>query len=854
MTPRCGIKKGLMQPGARGALDTAVRHVINIRRRIKLDLICREAAQATALVTGGLAHSSTVMYSFQQPTRLKLVLVDVDDVESSAHVDPATCDQLGSLEFDLVEVVTQPNRQLSRALSKAYHPEVDSQVLLLAEELLEARQVLTLHLAAALQGLEGEEAERRPDPFLLISKYLAAEGGGWVPVFRTEVQHSSVHPSWHSFSLKATQLNSGDRSRPLKMQVFDWQVDDNHRLLAQTETTTHQLLQLSAGTAPNLPLPLTLKAVAMLGACSHTTPGRCAAAAGVQGSLELLGPQSQAPAGQLTVLGLKVSEEPSFLDFIRAGVELSFLVGIDFTASNGPHTSPDSLHYLSPHPGASTPYEDCLMAIANVLKAYDTDHDFPAFGFGGRKAPHVTNHCFHLNGQADPVCLGIDAVCQAYRHALEVYELSGPTLFAPVIRMACNLAQQPHQTFNYLILLILTDGAIQDIEDTTDALVVASYLPMSVLIVGIGDADFQSMAFLDADDKVLRSTLGRPSERDVVQASGAVSAGSQPHVLGLPCIGKAIAEQRKFVFDPAKQIGVGIDPGVTEAVRATSGVWDMDSGQLVVDQLARWKLTKARRNTQRWLPPIEPLFQHLAAARSKAAVQHIMPLTWDRFASLCTGRSPPARAWVSAHLEETKLAAQQAARAAVSIKDVIDAGLVKPGPSIVSLAHKDTTYFASLLPSGDIDYEGKTFDSAPAFALHVKRILAPKLSAAEGYRSVHLSGVSLEDLRHRIVLMREAGDNKLTTPVVPATPLAPEELPVLPSTVDVQLPATEDGTAEGEDEPDTANWVQCSRCQAWRVVPDEFWPDIDAIGDEDWFCNEATWDVTAYEPYTEPCK
>ncbi|KAJ9526830.1 hypothetical protein QJQ45_017800 [Haematococcus lacustris] len=461
------------------------------------------------------------MYSFQQPTRLKLVLVDVDDVESAAHVDPAACDQLGSLEFDLVEVVTQPNRQLSRALSKAYHPDVDSQVLLLAEELLEARQVLTLHLAAALQGLGGEEAEHRPDPFLLVSKYLAAEGAGWVPVFRTEVQHSSVNPSWHSFSLKATQLNSGDRSRPLKMQVFDWQVDDNHRLLAQAETTTHQLLQLAAGAAPNLALLLTLKAVAMLGACSHTTSARCAAAAGVQGSLELLGPQSQAPAGQLTVLGLKVSEEPSFLDFIKAGVELSFLVGIDFTASNGPHTSPDSLHYLSPHPGASTPYEDCLMAIANVLKAYDSDHDFPAFGFGGRKAPHVTNHCFHLNGQADPVCLGIDAVCQAYRHALEVYELSGPTLFAPVIRMACNLAQQPHQTFNYLILLILTDGAIQDIEDTTDALVVASYLPMSVLIVGIGDADFQSMAFLDADDKVLRSTLGRPSERDVVQASGA---------------------------------------------------------------------------------------------------------------------------------------------------------------------------------------------------------------------------------------------------------------------------------------------------------------------------------------------
>ncbi|KAJ9506698.1 hypothetical protein QJQ45_020257, partial [Haematococcus lacustris] len=33
------------------------------------------------------------------------------------------------------------------------------------------------------------------------------------------------------------------------------------------------------------------------------------------------------------------------------------------------------------------------------------------------------------------------------------------------------------------------------------------------------------------------------------------------HAVGLPHIGKAIAEQREFVSDPATQIGVGIDPG-----------------------------------------------------------------------------------------------------------------------------------------------------------------------------------------------------------------------------------------------------------------------------------------------------
>ncbi|KAJ9526118.1 hypothetical protein QJQ45_009610 [Haematococcus lacustris] len=41
-------------------------------------------------------------------------------------------------------------------------------------------------------------------------------------------------------------------------------------------------------------------------------------------------------------------------------------------------------------------------------------------------------------------------------------------------------------------------------------------------------------------------------------------------------------------------IGVGIDPGVTQAVSAAFGVWDPESGQLVADRLAQWKLTKGQ--------------------------------------------------------------------------------------------------------------------------------------------------------------------------------------------------------------------------------------------------------------------
>ncbi|KAJ9534066.1 hypothetical protein QJQ45_002064 [Haematococcus lacustris] len=119
-------------------------------------------------------------------------------------------------------------------------------------------------------------------------------------------------------------------------------------------------------------------------------------------------------------------------------------------------------------------------------------------------------------------------------------------------------------------------------------------------------------------------------------SSSPSAAAAAAHAVGLPHIDKGIAEQREFVFDPDTQIGVGIDPGVTQAV---SAAWDPQSGQLKADQLRRWKLTKgqvkhasgldnARRDTERWLAPIKPHLQHLAAASSagtslEANLKHI---------------------------------------------------------------------------------------------------------------------------------------------------------------------------------------------------------------------------------------
>ena len=92
----------------------------------------------------------------------------------------------------------------------------------------------------------------------------------------------------------------------------------------------------------------------------------------------------------------------------------------------------------------------------------------------------------------------------------------GPTNFAPVISHVSGIAATDMSGDNYYVLLIITDGIITDMANTINAIIDASYLPMSIIIVGVGDADFDAMDALDADDSLL--TYGnKKALRDIVQ-------------------------------------------------------------------------------------------------------------------------------------------------------------------------------------------------------------------------------------------------------------------------------------------------------------------------------------------------
>ena len=106
------------------------------------------------------------------------------------------------------------------------------------------------------------------------------------------------------------------------------------------------------------------------------------------------------------------------------------------------------------------------------------------------------SHCFPLNGNpANPYAHGVPGILEAYASALTKWGLSGPTIFAQLINAARSMAASHVQRGmkGYTVLLIITDGVINDMAQTKEAIVAASDLPLSIIIVGVGEADFTNM-------------------------------------------------------------------------------------------------------------------------------------------------------------------------------------------------------------------------------------------------------------------------------------------------------------------------------------------------------------------------
>lgn len=138
-----------------------------------------------------------------------------------------------------------------------------------------------------------------------------------------------------------------------------------------------------------------------------------------------------------------------------------------------------------------------------ILLNYDSDKKIPTYGFGGVPMfpppglnQNGVSHFFPCSGdwgncEGD----GVNGVFGLYNYALHNCRLSGPTYFGPLLGEVLKYTKEEYakDQNNYTVLLILTDGAIHDMQNSIDNIVEMSKLPISIIIVGVGNADFTKM-------------------------------------------------------------------------------------------------------------------------------------------------------------------------------------------------------------------------------------------------------------------------------------------------------------------------------------------------------------------------
>jgi Copine len=200
------------------------------------------------------------------------------------------------------------------------------------------------------------------------------------------------------------------------------------------------------------------------------------------------------------------SPQKSFHNYINRGGQLDMIVAIDFTSSNGDPRHPESLHYQTPN--SLNDYQEVISTVGDAIASNSTSKQFPVFGFGA-KFGGIVRHIFQCGPSSE--VHGVDGILQAYQSVFQTdIIMSGPTVLDQVIQAAAvraNKMRQTHSDSRYCVLLIITDGIVTDMQATKRKLEVYSNLPLSVIIAGVGRADFAIMHSLESSGAGVRRNV-----------------------------------------------------------------------------------------------------------------------------------------------------------------------------------------------------------------------------------------------------------------------------------------------------------------------------------------------------------
>jgi hypothetical protein len=275
--------------------------------------------------------------------------------------------------------------------------------------------------------------------FELYRKVDRPTGATWISVYRSNVVRNDLSPLWQEVALDMEATCNGDLKRAMKVIVWDHRKTGKHKMIGEFETTMRGFVEAKsledlADEDVAFALIKQEQEVGIVHVAEATLIGE-----GVKDAKE----DHTSACFSNDKLNTKL---PEFVDYLSGGCRISLAIAIDFTASNGDPRQPGTPHYFHPPESKEwNDYEKAIFAVGSILAKYDSDQQFPVWGFGA-KYNNVVRHCFQCG--SDVEVEGVQGIMDAYRGVFRTpLTMSYPTRFDEVIQTAAAYAR--HEQVRY---------------------------------------------------------------------------------------------------------------------------------------------------------------------------------------------------------------------------------------------------------------------------------------------------------------------------------------------------------------------------------------------------------------------
>lgn len=354
-----------------------------------------------------------------------------------------------------------------------------------AEMIIHAFRPKNSHMYASIQ-LEGSHLTKPKTKCLSLfakaNPYLAFSSKNefteqFEEKHRTNVIKNSTNPKWMGFKIPLSVLCNGSKDAPIKIDYYS-EGTKGSQLLGTVSTTFDKIEKKQR----------------------HV----------------LIDENKARIAGFLKPMFAATSNDFEVVDYLFSGEQLNLFVAVDLTSSNKDPSDPNSLHYRTSV--KKSIYEEVFTEVCDSILKFNYEKKIHAIGFGAQpKYPKLqtksVQHYFPLSGDEFEV-RHIEGLLAAYNIALKNVSLQGPPWIHQIIQnVGKEIANYGSNMYN--VLVIITDGEIYDKNQTVSAMVDLCDLPLSMIIIGVGNEKFDQLKILNdeqdiVEDAYKKKKLTRP--------------------------------------------------------------------------------------------------------------------------------------------------------------------------------------------------------------------------------------------------------------------------------------------------------------------------------------------------------